>query len=232
MPIDIILYAIIAAVLVVWLRNTLGTIDDDEPRKQNPVTMMENQKKDSDIAEKREEERKQKMLENYVENKNAEMGLKSISRLDSNFNVENFLKGAQDAFVMIVEAFAKGDKDLLKKFLAAGVYESFEAVIDERIEKGEKVETEIHAVRKSEIIDAKTEGSMAFITIRFKAEETCVIKDSLDEVISGNPDKITEMVDVWVFGRDTKSNDPTWFVYETRDDEEEEHKTPMPEAKH
>ncbi len=232
MPVDIILYAIIAAVLVVWLRNTLGTIDEDEPRKPNPVTMMENQKKDSNLVEKQEEERKQKILEDSVENKNAEMGLKSISRLDSNFDIGSFLKGAQDAFVMIVEAFAKGDKELLRKFLASGVYESFAAAIDERIEKGEKVETEIHAIKKSEIIDAKTENSMAFVTIRFKAQETCVIRDSLDEIISGNPDKVTEMVDVWVFGRDTKSNDPTWFVYETRDDEEEEHKTPMPEAKH
>jgi hypothetical protein len=38
------------------------------------------------------------------------------------------------------------------------------------------------------------------------------------------------MKDVWVFGRDIASNEPEWHLYETRDDEIEDHKTPLPDA--
>jgi len=49
-------------------------------------------------------------------------------------------------------------------------------------------------------------------------------------ITSGHPDKMTEMTDVWTFGRDTRSKDPTWMLYETADDVPEDHKTPIPNA--
>jgi hypothetical protein len=39
------------------------------------------------------------------------------------------------------------------------------------------------------------------------------------------------MNDVWTFGRELKSKDPTWYLYETSDDVPEEHHNPIPDAK-
>ena len=71
---------------------------------------------------------------------------------------------------------------------------------------------------------------MAYITVQFTADETCVIRNSDDVVISGDPDRITEMCDIWVFAKDMKSKDPVWQLVETRDGEPEDHKTPVPDA--
>ena len=54
--------------------------------------------------------------------------------------------------------------------------------------------------------------------------------DVINEVLPTDPDRITEMADLWTFGRKLKSKDPTWLIYETQDGEPEDHKTPLPDA--
>ena len=85
--------------------------------------------------------------------------------------------------------------------------------------------TEIHAVKKAEVIAARLEGKKAFVTVRFTADETTVTKNSNGEIIEGNPDKVVQMRDVWTFGRDVNSKDPRWLVYETRDDLEDDNES-------
>src|SRR5690606_39836599 len=71
---------------------------------------------------------------------------------------------------------------------------------------------------------------LAYITIRFIADETCVVRDKDGVILSGDPDRITEMNDIWTFVRDIKDRDPRWLVQETRDgDVIEESSTPLPE---
>ena len=75
------------------------------------------------------------------------------------------------------------------------------------------------SIRKSEVIDAQIKDKMAFITVRFTADETSIVRDNDDEVIFGDPERVTETIDIWTFGRSIKSRDPAWLVYETREDE-------------
>jgi predicted lipid-binding transport protein (Tim44 family) len=50
----------------------------------------------------------------------------------------------------------------------------------------------------------------------FVARETTVVRASDGDIISGHPDKISEMRDAWVFARDVKSRDPRWLLAETK----------------
>ncbi|MBU0800709.1 MAG: TIM44-like domain-containing protein, partial [Alphaproteobacteria bacterium] len=76
---------------------------------------------------------------------------------------------------------------------------------------------EIHAVRKVEVVEARLEGRMAFVTVKFVADETSVLKDADGKFLSGHPDRVTETIDIWTFGRDVRGRDPVWAVYETRE---------------
>lgn len=241
MPADILLYAIIAVVLIFWLKSTLGTRDEDDRQRPNPFDNIDEANKqpatpflgdDGHTMQSvlPDDERYKKLVAEVIESKTAEVGIESIAKADSGFELSSFIETAKDVFVMVVEGFAKGDKDMLKMLLSPSVYTAFERVIDERLDKGEKVDTEIRAIREAHIIDAHMDGRMARITVRFNAEEICVIRDAMDEILAGHPEKETQMIDVWVFERDTKSNNPGWLLTETRDDHEEEHKTPLPEA--
>ena len=238
MTTELLIYAVIAGILIFWLRNTLGTRHGEERERPNPLTQLkkaEEQKQNtvSDFGMPSKSETSQPQIDDWSGlpiDVNAFIGLKLIAASDKQFDPRKFLTGAKDAFPLIVESFADEDRDVLARFLSPPLYKTFDAAIKDRQARGETVKTEIHAVRAADIIDADVRGRMAFITVRFKATETTVIRNQSGTILSGNPDKTTEMNDVWVFGRDTRSSDPTWFLFETRDDVPEESPSIFPHS--
>lgn len=239
LPVDILLYALVAAGLVFWLRSVIGTRHGDERERPNPFTSAPAEKpafEGTDNAKTLDlpaiTDGMAMPRNSSISNAMSEQGLEDIARADRSFDPVSFITAAQEAFAIVVEAFAKGDRDTLRDLLADPVYAAFDGALKDRDRKGETVSTEIHAVRRADITDARLINKRdAFITIRFTADETCVIKDKDGKILSGDPDRITEMVDVWTFLRDIKSRDPRWLLCETRDgDVVEEHKTPLPDV--
>lgn len=238
----LILYALVAAGLVFWLRNILGTRSGSERERPNPfATPVEPQAQrdrppeamiQDDVVTLPLEPIQPTLPRNTsLTGENAERVIAEIARIDRGFDIGKFAVNAQDAFVIIVEAFSAGDRETLKPLLEPQVYAAFDNVITEREARGEKLSSEIHSVRKMEIMDARFDGRLAAITVRFIADETCVIRDRDGVVLSGDPERITEMNDIWTFTRLVKNREPMWLLHETRDgDVREDHKTPVPEA--
>jgi predicted lipid-binding transport protein (Tim44 family) len=142
-------------------------------------------------------------------------GLDSIAREDKTFDVKHFIAGARAAYEMIVLAYAEGDRRTLKNLLAREVYEGFEAAIRERENKGETVESRFVAIDKSDIAGAELRGRTAQITVRFVSQLISVTRNKAGNVIEGNPDKVTDVTDVWTFARDLSSRDPNWKLVAT-----------------
>jgi predicted lipid-binding transport protein (Tim44 family) len=232
-PADILLYAIVAAGLVFWLRNILGTRESDETQRPNPLVSNSTDSKDSALDSGglapasglglNADDIKGDLDRTMSVSDAVAPALVDIARLDRSFNLARFLSGAQDAFVIVVEAFAEGDKETLKELLSAPVFSAFSSVIDKREKDKEKASVEIHAIRKSEIIEASLEGKTAFITVRFVADETNVLQDKKDKLLSGHPDRVTETIDIWTFSRDLKSKSPIWIVTATKDEDAQDH---------
>lgn len=244
MPIDLLLYAVIAAVLVFWLRNVLGTKTGDERDRSDILEQLRQRQQDQQgshagrivdvtdsVVEVKDSSRP--VLEGIEMEGGAETAqeLLDFMRYDSSFDAKAFIVGAKDAFPMIVESFSKGDLRTLKMLLSEGVYSAFEQAVEERNARGEIVTTDVLAVRNCKILGVKKIDRMVYIKLRFIAEETIVIRNREGVVVSGNPDKIISMNDVWTFARDPKSKDPTWYLVETSDDVPEIYPNPMPDAK-
>lgn len=239
MPADILIYALVAAGLVFWLKGVLGTRHGEEQDRPNPFTAppptapsavdLNTQAIATDVSEVGKPTLA--LPRNVTLAETARAGLADIMTRDAAFDPGAFIMAAQDAFVIIVEAFAKGDRSTLKNLLSENVFRSFDQALTDREKTGESVSTEIHAIRRADITEAHLNKSEAFIAVRFTADETCVVRDAAGQVLSGHPDRVTEMVDIWTFTRDIKSRDPRWLVCETRDgDVTEGHKTPVPDA--
>ena len=233
MPADILIYALVAAGLVFWLRNILGTRHGDERQRPNPFTPRTEDDPatradpaaalhggDVPSADAAPDPLALPGTLRAEIAATATAGLSDILRADRNFELAPFIGGAQDAFVMIVEAFAAGDRELLKSLLNKDLYRAFDDAISAREKAGEKMETEIHAIRKTEVIEAAMRDRMAVLTLRFVADETVVVRDGEGNILSGHPDRVSETIDVWTFGRDVKSKDPTWFLLATREGDE------------
>ena len=142
-------------------------------------------------------------------------GLDAIVRDDKTFDAKHFVAGARAAYEMIVLAYAEGDRRTLKNLLSRDVYEGFEAAIREREIKGEAVETRFVSIDKSDITAAELRGRTAQITVRFVSQLISVTRDKSGNVIEGNPEKVTDVTDVWTFARDLSSRDPNWKLVAT-----------------
>jgi predicted lipid-binding transport protein (Tim44 family) len=142
-------------------------------------------------------------------------GLDAIARQDETFDAKHFLTGARAAYEMIVTAFAEGDRRALKNLLSREVYEGFDAAISEREKRAETVETRFVSIERADIIGAELRGRTAQITVRFVSKLVSVTRDRSGAVIDGNPEKVTDVTDVWTFARDLSSRDPNWKLVAT-----------------
>lgn len=227
---ELLIYALVAGGLVFWLRSLLGTRHGEETDRseafiaavdENASSEPKNAAQESETisaAEQIKDLLNKKTGTISIENGASEAGLLEIADADRAFDIKFFLNAVQDVFVMVVEGFGKGDREMLQDLLAEDVYAAFEGAMDARDKSEETLDNEIHAIQRAEIIEAKLDNKAAKITVRFIASEVTVTKDKDGEIIAGHPDRITEMRDIWTFSRDVKSRDPRWFVIETRGD--------------
>ena len=142
-------------------------------------------------------------------------GLDAIAAQDSSFDPRHFLSGARSAYEMIVLAFANGDRRALKDLLSSDVYDSFEAVIRDREKHEQKTETRFVSIDKAELVGAEGRDKFAQLTVRFVSQMISVTRDKAGTIVEGNPDKVTDITDVWTFARDTTSRDPNWKLVGT-----------------
>ena len=142
-------------------------------------------------------------------------GLEQIRRADHEFSPRRFAQGAQAAFEMVVEAFAKGDTATLRPLLGDDVYDEFAAAIRDRMAEGHVQETTIVALDAAEIISAEMRASTARVTVKFVSQQINVVRDKEGEEVGGDPSLIERVTDIWTFARNTRSSDPNWALIET-----------------
>ena len=109
--IDIILLALMAGFILLRLRSTLGKGADNMPMKARFTQAQSNKEFTKPIIED------------------------EIKQDTTNFDEKIFIKGAEAAYEIIINAFAKGDRKTLKSLLTKDLYKNFESVIKERESK-------------------------------------------------------------------------------------------------
>lgn len=124
-------------------------------------------------------------------------GVASVMQADPGFEPGRFVEGARSAYDIIVAAFAKGDREALKPLLNPRVYEAYVKAIDEREAAGGKG-PELVRLKSAEIAEARMEGDIARVAVRFEAE--------LAEGAYG----LRDTKEKWTFERDVRSRDPNW----------------------
>jgi len=220
-PIDLILFAMVAAFLVLRLRSILGrrTGFERPPQPIEPTGAGEAVTRTIDT--RAEETLPPPALPGGVVRglpdpaSPAGRTLARIRTVDPSFDPMVFLQGAEGAFRMIVQAFAQGDRDTLRGLLAPDVYAGFEAAITARERAGERQRTEIVAIRELSILEADLRGTFATIGVRFVSDQISVTFGPDGSIVAGS-EAVTELVDIWSFARDLTSPDPVWHLVGTR----------------
>ena len=197
--IDIILLAIMAGFILLRLRSTLGKGADNMPMKARFTRAQSN------------EEFTKPTIED------------EIKQDTTKFDEKIFIKGAEAAYEIIINAFAKGDRKALKPLLTKDLYKNFEGVIKERDSKKITSQMSFIGIKETKILDIDNKDTFYKVKTKFVSEIVNCLKGDKGEIIEGNPEEIKLVTDVWVFEKDLKNNDPTWYLTELSSEEETKH---------
>jgi predicted lipid-binding transport protein (Tim44 family) len=217
---DVVLLALVAGFLILRLRSVLGRRTGTEKRPSDPFQAR-------DATEPRRGPQTPLPLPDLtvpprgtVHEAEAGgalgLGLKQIAAADPSFAPASFLEGARKSFSWVVESFAKGDSKTLRPLLNDEVYGNFAAAIETRAKAGETLETTLVSVKSADILEARLDGKLAVVTVKFVSEQVNVTRNRAGEVIDGDPVRVVAITDIWTFARDARSRDPNWVLVATR----------------
>ena len=216
--IDIILFAMVAAFLVLRLRSVLGRRDGHKGGDSDPLGIRgkgsENENNVVQLPDR--SELADDLPPGIDEDDPLVVGIMELKAADPDFDLQKFLAGSRNAFEFILGAYANGDSKALKPLLSPEVFANFNKAIKDRELAGESMEDTLVGINKADIMEAYMEGLIASITVKIISEQVNVVRDGDDNVVSGDPNTVVEVTDFWTFSRDTKSRDPNWSLVATR----------------
>lgn len=215
---DIILFAMVAAFLVLRLRSVLGRRTGQE-RPREPMFRRPEPPPEA-VADKVVAfgGRGPNLAPAPAGAASADAvatGLERIRGADPSFDLAQFQQGARIAFERIVGAFAASDKTGLRPLLNDEVYKPFATAIDERTAAGETLETRVLRLKREDVVEAGLAGRIARVTVRFVSDQINVLRAHDGSIVDGDPDHPIEKIDFWSFARDTRSADPNWVLVAT-----------------
>jgi predicted lipid-binding transport protein (Tim44 family) len=213
---DIILFAMVAAFLVLRLRSVLGRRTGNERRRdlymRGPTAGGDKVGNGQVVTLT---PRPGPLAAAAPPANTVAGGIAQITATDPGFEASGFLDGARGAFELILDAFARGDKKALRPLLADDTYRSFSAAIDEREAAGESLETRIDKLKDIDIVEAGKDGRAARVTVKLISDQINVLRAHDGSVIDGDPQSPVEKTDFWTFARDTRAADPNWELVAT-----------------
>ena len=232
--VDIIIFALLAGFIILRLRGVLGRRTGHERRPVSPFSKRQAPAADDNVvalpdraaapssqdeAFDEVEEAVDAAGEDAGDESSLAAGLRGITGVDPEFEVDAFLSGARIAYEMIVVSFSNADTDTLKPLLDAKVYKSFADSIAEREARNETLETTLVAITSVDLVEAEMAKRLAKLTVKFVSEVANVTRDAEGEIVSGDPRAIDKVTDLWTFAREAGGRDPNWKLISTRSPE-------------
>ncbi len=229
---------VIAVIAILKLRSVLGRrTSDDEARIERRMRAREAQERAAAAGEKvvtlpgrqadgvntagagtvDAEALREKVEEFAGTDRALRDGLMDIVKVDPQFDPEHFMTGAKQAYEMIVMAFAEGNQRLLRDLLSEDVFEGFASAIRDREAAGQQVDQSFVGINSSKMIEAELKNDRtANVTVKFVSQLISATRDRNGEVLSGDPQRVQEVTDVWTFARDLTTADPNWKLIGTQ----------------
>jgi predicted lipid-binding transport protein (Tim44 family) len=215
-PVDLILFGMIAAFLVLRLRSILGRRTGYERPPQPVQPQPVPRAAPGPVIDGRAEPVRPAAPQTVPDMASpAGQALARMRETDASFDPTRFLAGVDQAFRMIVAAFAQGDRVTLRSLLADDTYKAFEGAITAREAANETQVSEIKSIQQLAIEAAELKGRSGLITVRIVSDQVSYAHDMTGKPVAGT-DAVTEITDIWTFERDLTSQDPTWRLVAAR----------------
>ncbi len=198
---DILIFGVIAIFLIFRLKNILGTKTDFE---------------DNGLKEKKQPKQYSNIVSLKTNKNNSNEEIDKIIKVDSDFDVVNFLNGSKTFFEMVLKSFVSGNLDNVKDFIKPSVLKSFKGAIDERNKENETLILDLISVEKNKIVSSVITKSSIKINVVFETLQITALMDKNEKIIDGDTDKEILVKDEWIFEKKIKDQNPNWTLIETK----------------
>ncbi|MET4684202.1 TIM44-related membrane protein TimA [Brevundimonas faecalis] len=197
MPVQfqIVMFAIVAAVLLFMLYNVLGKKVGRQPQEDARLPQAAPAGGQAPVS----------VPALDAATAAAVAGLKAR---DPNFDPARFLEGARQAYETIVRGYASGDRDALRPLLTPAVMTSFEAGITAREARGDREQTEFLHTPRADLELATVRDDRAVAKVRFLAELRNIVTPAAGEAVTEE----RRTAEVWTFERVLGAADPNWAL--------------------
>ena len=191
--IELIIFAVLAAVVLYQLYSVLGRRVGRQPEDVNPAAASARTADEPPVEAGRD---------------GAPLtGLAALRARDPSFDVGSFLHGAKQAYEMVVTAFARGDRDALRRLLSSSVMDSFEGAMAAREAEGRTETVEFLHPPRADLEKVEAVDDIGRAVVRFLAEFRSRTKGPEGEAVD---DRRT--AELWTFERSLGSRDPNWTL--------------------
>ncbi|XP_072762849.1 mitochondrial import inner membrane translocase subunit TIM44 isoform X2 [Anoplolepis gracilipes] len=135
--------------------------------------------------------------------------LTEICKLDPNFSKIQFLKDCETDFIPnILEAMVRGDLEILKDWCHEGPYNIISQPHKEVKKLGHYSDSKILDIDNVDLMMGKMMEQGPVLIISFQSQQIMCVKNSKNEVIEGDPQKVMRVNYVWVMCRDPTELNP------------------------
>jgi predicted lipid-binding transport protein (Tim44 family) len=172
---DILIFAMVAGFLFLRLHRVLGKRTGHE---QPPGRVAEDETRNTDVVPLHPKDSAPDEPPNTNSESELVPGIDDLKKADPGFQPEEFLTGVETAFEMIVEAFSRGDMQILQSLLDDPTLQGFKAEIKRRGEAHEEVDSGLISIDTCQIVEAKIDGSSANVTVNIVSQQAHVVRDS------------------------------------------------------
>ena len=198
MPVQfqIVMFAIVAAVLLFMLYNVLGKKVGRQPQEDArlPQASLVSGAAPTPAAPGLD-----------AATAAAVAGLKAR---DPGFDPARFIEGARQAYETIVRGYASGDREALRPLLTPSVMISFEAGIAAREARGEREQAEFLHPPRADLELATVKDDRAVAKVRFLAEMRSIVTPAEGEATTDE----RRTAELWTFERALGAADPNWAL--------------------
>jgi predicted lipid-binding transport protein (Tim44 family) len=221
---EILIFALLSFYILFKLFSVLGTRTGNEKKGDFWGKLEDSEEKINDReAHKAENQGSQSDIvltsKDFISKTTIGSKIEKLKETDSQFNPNEFLNNAEQAFLLILESHSKAKISILEKLLAPELFEKFKKSIEHHLKQKEIHQTIVHKL-ESDIQDIEIEGNSVKISVWFKTWQEKKVLD-FDESILAKDESPRWVIDVWVFEKDMKDSDPTWKLVKIEQNDEE-----------
>lgn len=206
MPVSyqIVVFAVIAAVLLFALYNVLGKKVGRQPGDMKPKAGPSFGRIPTSMAKPGTQTAPAVPAIDAV----TAAAIAGLKARDASFDPNRFLEGARQAYETIVRAYATGDRDTLRPLLTPSVMSSFEAGIEARETRGDREQVEFIIQPRADLEEATVRDERAVAKVRFLAELRSTMTPAEGEASVDE----RRTAEIWTFERALGAADPNWAL--------------------